>query len=262
MDYENLIEQLKQKDGLWCSVPTGEKLVTDAADALSTLQAENEKRQAELEEMTQRNDENLGMCRIWEYRYTELQAENEELKEKLYDGEGVNLVNYWMQQAKIEENGHRNCQAALERAKEEITRLKHYEDKCHDCPIVCAKTEIIKAHEELEAVQAELEQVKRELQAYKDTGLEPEDFKRAFHEDAVLKLAGQALGIASARLRELAQADREGRVHIEEKTYQCPKCGAYRLTPRLDKQFYFCFNCKTQFTCAEAEAALEGMKNG
>ena len=64
------------------------------------------------------------------------------------------------------------------------------------------------------------------------------------------------------RLRELVQADREGRVHIEEKTYQCPKCGAYRLTPRLDKPYYFCFNCKTQFTCAEAEAALEGMKNG
>ena len=40
-----------------------------------------------------------------------LQAENESLKEKLYDGEGVNLVDYWMQQAKIEENGHRNCQA-------------------------------------------------------------------------------------------------------------------------------------------------------
>ena len=34
--------------------------------------------------------------------------------------------------------------------------LKHYEDKCHDCPIVCAKTEIIKAHEELERVKAEL----------------------------------------------------------------------------------------------------------
>lgn len=49
------------------------------------------------------------------------------------------------------------------------------------------------------------------LAAYEDTGLEPEDFKRAFHEDAVLKLAGQALGIAPDRLRELAQADREGR---------------------------------------------------
>lgn len=50
----------------------------------------------------------------------------------------------------------------LEQARAEIARLKYYEDKCHDCPIVCAKTEIIKAHEELEAVQAELEQVKRE----------------------------------------------------------------------------------------------------
>ncbi len=49
------------------------------------------------------------------------------------------------------------------------------------------------------------------LAAYEDTGLEPEDLKRAFNEDAVLKLAGQALGITPERLRELAQADREGR---------------------------------------------------
>lgn len=54
-----------------------------------------------------------------------------------------------------------------------------------------------------------LEQVKRELQAYKDTGLEPEDFKRAFSEDTILKLAGQALGITPDRLRELAQADKD-----------------------------------------------------
>ena len=43
MDYEKLIEQLKQKDGRWCSVPTGEKLVTDAADALTALLAENDR---------------------------------------------------------------------------------------------------------------------------------------------------------------------------------------------------------------------------
>jgi cell division septum initiation protein DivIVA len=109
MDYEKLIEQLKQKDGLWCSVPTGEKLVTDAADALTALLAENEKRQDELEQ-----------------------------------------------------------------ARAEITRLKHYEDKCHDCPIVCAKTEIIKAHEELEAVQAELEQ-KSKLIAQQVAELERRD---------------------------------------------------------------------------------------
>lgn len=47
--------------------------------------------------------------------------------------------------------------AELEQTRAEITRLKYYEDKCHDCPIVCAKTEIIKVHEELERVRAELE---------------------------------------------------------------------------------------------------------
>lgn len=48
------------------------------------------------------------------------------------------------------------------------------------------------------------------LAAYEDTVLEPEDFKRAFSEDTILKLAGQALGITPDRLRELAQADKEG----------------------------------------------------
>lgn len=133
MDIEKLIERLRT-ESLYKDKATLEimDLCMEAADALSTLQ-----------------------------------AENEELKEKLYDGEGVNLVDYWMQQAKIEENGHRNCQAELEQARTEITHLKHYEDKCHDCPIVCAKTEIIKAHEELEAVQAELERVKRENETLK-----------------------------------------------------------------------------------------------
>lgn len=53
--------------------------------------------------------------------------------------------------------------------------------------------------------------------AYEDTGLEPEDLKRAVNEDAVLKLAGQALGITPDRLRELAQADREKRIIVVPK---------------------------------------------
>lgn len=64
------------------------------------------------------------------------------------------------------------------------------------------------------------------------------------------------------RLRELVQADREGRVRIEEKTYQCPKCGAYRLTPRLDKEFYFCFHCKSQVPRAEAERGRASTTEG
>ena len=50
------------------------------------------------------------------------------------------------------------------------------------------------------------------LAAYENTGMEPEDFKRAFTEDALLKLTGQLLGGTPDRLRELAQADREGKI--------------------------------------------------
>lgn len=49
------------------------------------------------------------------------------------------------------------------------------------------------------------------LAAYEDTGLEPEDLTRVFNEEAILKLAGQVLGTTPDCLRELAQADREGR---------------------------------------------------
>lgn len=52
------------------------------------------------------------------------------------------------------------------------------------------------------------------LAAYEETGLEPEDMKKAFNEDATLKLAGQALGMSPDRLRELAQAEKEGRLVV------------------------------------------------
>ena len=58
------------------------------------------------------------------------------------------------------------------------------------------------------------------------------------------------------RLRELAQADREGRVKIEQKARRCPSCGKMTLYPRIDWQYYYCYSCKTQFTKKEAEAAL------
>lgn len=102
MDYDKLIEQLNAWNEQHLSVVCGSKhfacdylcenedcIVVRAATALSTLQDENEK-----------------------------------LKDQLYDGEGVNLVNYWMQQAKIEENGHRNCQAENEKLRAELERVK------------------------------------------------------------------------------------------------------------------------------------------
>ena len=96
------------------------------------------------------------------------------------------------------------------------------------------------------------------LAAYEETRLEPEDMKKAFNEYATLKLAGQALGMSPDRLRELAQADREGRVKTDPKALKCPKCGKMRLFPRIDWQYYYCYSCKTQFPREAAEAAQCG----
>lgn len=46
------------------------------------------------------------------------------------------------------------------------------------------------------------------LAAYEDTGLTPGDFKKAFTEDALLKMTGKILGVTPDRLRELAQAEK------------------------------------------------------
>ena len=50
------------------------------------------------------------------------------------------------------------------------------------------------------------------LAAYEDTGLEPEDLKKAFNETAILKLAAQALSTTPDHLRELLQAEQDGRL--------------------------------------------------
>ena len=49
------------------------------------------------------------------------------------------------------------------------------------------------------------------LAAYEDTGLTPEEIKAPFTEDTMINLAEQALGVEPSRLRELAEADKDGR---------------------------------------------------
>ena len=44
-----------------------------------------------------------------------------------------------------------------------------------------------------------------------DTGLTPEGIKAPFTEDTMVNLAAQALGVEADRLRELAEADKDGR---------------------------------------------------
>ena len=52
------------------------------------------------------------------------------------------------------------------------------------------------------------------LSAYEDSGLEPEDLKKAFNESAILKLAAQALGTTSDHLCDLIQAEQDGQLVV------------------------------------------------
>lgn len=87
MEIEKIIERLKQKDGLWCSVPTGERLISDASTTLEQLQAENDRLQAELEKeeaARKKQADILYELRGQKYEQTtaidQLRAENERLK--------------------------------------------------------------------------------------------------------------------------------------------------------------------------------------
>ena len=51
-----------------------------------------------------------------------------------------------------------------------------------------------------------------QLKAYEDTGLTPEEIKAPFMEDTMINLAAQALGVEHRRIRELAEADKDGRL--------------------------------------------------
>ena len=103
------------------------------------------------------------------------------------------------------------------------------------------------------------------LAAYEESGFEPEEIIVLCDMDRRAKIADmlrleESAGISIDRLRELAQADREGRVTIESKAMKCPKCGKMRLFPRIDWNYYYCYSCKTQFTREAAEAALKEME--
>ena len=52
------------------------------------------------------------------------------------------------------------------------------------------------------------------LAAYEDTGLTPEEIKAPFTEDTMINLEAQAMGVEPSRLREIAEADKDGRVVV------------------------------------------------
>lgn len=112
------------------------------------------------------------------------------------------------------------------------------------------------------------------LAAYEGTGLTPEEIKAPFTEDAMINLAAQALGVEPSRLRELAEADKAGRVIILPcKVYEIDGVRVYEHTvreviyetaggPAFDKN---AIGKSIFLTRAEAERAIqemEGKKDG
>ena len=130
------------------------------------------------------------------------------------------------------------------------------------------------------------------LKAYEDTGLTPEEIKAPFTEDAMINLAAQALGVESSRLRELAEADKDGRcvvlpckvgdtayyrngpfiIDFEVIGYQVDERGAWcfqgeHFDEETEKKYYCDPSTdkigQTVFlTRDEAERAMEGRKDG
>ena len=125
------------------------------------------------------------------------------------------------------------------------------------------------------------------LKAYEDTGLTPEEIKAPFTEDTMINLAAQALGVEPSRLRELAEADKDGRVvvlpckvgdvvygfHGEKtilpmvakwiETNTDGWCIAVQYTPMAPRFYRFSDFGKTVFLTSEkAEKALEARKDG
>ena len=129
------------------------------------------------------------------------------------------------------------------------------------------------------------------LAHYEDTRLTPEEIKAPFTEDAMINLAAQALGVEPSRLRELAEADKDGRVvalpcKVGER-WTDEDGRAVRITAVIvsiepfgtNINIYFDYedatpddagsDCVTNwdyfsrhYTCIEAERAMEGKKDG
>ena len=107
------------------------------------------------------------------------------------------------------------------------------------------------------------------LAAYEDTGLTPEEIKAPFTEDTMINLAAQALGVEPSRLRELAEADKDGRVIILPcKVYETDGVRVYEHTvreviyetaggPAFDKN---AIGKSIFLTRAEAERAMQEME--
>ena len=119
------------------------------------------------------------------------------------------------------------------------------------------------------AVREHAMEIYHRLKAYEDTGLTPEEIKDSCTPTTVTIMAGQTLGVHPCRLRELAEADKDGRcVVLPCKVYETDGVRVYEHAvrgiiyrtaggPDFDESAIG----KSMFlTSEEAERAMEGRK--
>lgn len=117
-----------------------------------------------------------------------------------------------------------------------------------------------------------LDEIVNRLGAYEDLGFEPEEYKRAMNADIIVRAAAIALGVAAERLRELAEADKGGRVVVlpckpGDTVYMISwrLNGRHEIEERVFSLTYFDpakYGKDYFLSREEAEEALEAMKNG
>ena len=93
------------------------------------------------------------------------------------------------------------------------------EGECKDCAMHedkqrCQEKLWDKAAEAIERLTAENTALREQQRWRPATERRPEEIKATFTEDTMINLAAQALGVEPSRLRELAEADKDGRVLI------------------------------------------------
>lgn len=118
----------------------------------------------------------------------------------------------------------------------------------------------------------DVDQAMMRLAAYENLGFEPEEYKRAMNADIIVRAAAVALGVAAERLRELAEADKGGRVVVlpckpGDTVYMISwrLNGRHEIEERVFSLTYFDpakYGKDYFLSREEAEEALEAMKNG
>lgn len=116
---------------------------------------------------------------------------------------------------------------------------------------------------------AEVSELRKKLEAYEATGLEPEDLKKPFDEEVLLTMTARMMGITPDRLRELVEADHDGRCFITGRPYPVTGKAADDKITGWVKDGFYCHICKKRHERAikktvylSREAALKGEQDG